>query len=321
MMVPGRRSRNVTVNGRDIGRRAQARAGARRASGTAALLAASLVLSAGCASESKGFYDREARVKFVNLKDADHLHLGVTDEHHQPIGEEDLDGGVTGVKLRFSGVTGMIYIKITIHYASGDECTIEVMADLEKADEVVVTIPLVCPTPPPDAGPPPTPTPDAGPDATPDLGPPPDCEKYCMVMHDHCPSVYLSPAECLTTCHAFGWPNGPEQSVENDLSCRMMIAMAAPTPDALNFCLAAGPSGGTLCGNICDNVCKATALVCPMGVAACLATPCDKNKAGPIRAESGDTAECRVHWLTVAAQDQGQSCARLLPESPDYPCH
>jgi hypothetical protein len=323
----------MTVRGCDERCRPPVLGGTAAANVATALLGALLLVGAACDTKD---YDREAVLNFKNAAEGDSFRVKVRDAaDNREIGEQEIGAGVTGVRVRFTGLNGDLKITIVVHHLNGQVCaSFEVEVKSKGSFELTLDVATFTCTLPPDAGTPPPPdagppAPDAQPDTTPDwmpdLGPPPECQEYCTVMADRCPSVYLTPAECLNTCQAFGWPSGPPDSFKNDLGCRMAIAKAAPKPDELAWCRAAGPSGGNYCGAICRNLCETTAAVCPGALPggsleSCLAAPCDPYKTGPIRAESGDTNDCRFHWLSVAAQDGRQSCARLAPDAPDYPC-
>jgi hypothetical protein len=294
----------------------------------AATLLIAIVLAA-CSSPANG-YDREGLLTIMNAKEGDIFGVNVKDIDGKEIGQQDAGAAVRGVRLRFRGSDGYLKISVSVHHVTGEECVSVELEVKSKGDfELAVDVnDFGCaPMLPPDAGAPllPDAGPDLQPDATPDLGPSPECQQYCTVMHDKCPSVYLSEAECHTTCQAFGWTEGAPGNAQNTLSCRIALAAKATQPDDPQFCRYAGPSGGNACGLICRDLCETTARVCPAQLTggsldSCYAAPCDPSKVGSIRAESGDTLDCRFHWLTVAAMDQGQSCARLTPEAPNWPC-
>jgi hypothetical protein len=316
----------MTVKGCDMRRCSGRPAGTARTSLGACLLAA--VLLAACSSPVKDF-DREGLLRFDNLEKGDAVQVRVTDQDKNELMPQNAEPGASLVRLRFKGVGGgALTIKVVVTHLDGTVCeSVELTVKAEGSFELSFDLAsrANCALPP-DAGIPPDAQPDVQPDlqpdlqpdGSPDLGPSPECQQYCTVMRDRCPSVYETDPECLTTCQGFAWLAHDPRA--NDVTCRIATAKAAPKPDDEASCRAAGPSGGNFCGLLCRNLCEATAQVCPGALPggsleSCLRAPCDPTKIGPIRSETGDTLDCRFHWLTVAARDK-QSCAKLAPDGP-----
>jgi hypothetical protein len=331
MMVAYRRSRNMADRSRDLRRiTSLPRAGGGRVVG-ALVLVALLGAGATAGSAAPTEYDQEAVLKFQGAKEGDTFKVEVAGT------ERPVRAGATQVRVRLSGIGGEVEIKVTVKHASGTECSLTIKLKTKGYFEFTLDLDDFICADSPDAGAPSGPeagvdgpdvSPDASPDSSPDTAPPPspECENYCTVMGDRCPSVYLTKPECLATCRAFDWPADPPGTFQNSIACRVASARMAPAPDDLLACYHAGPSGGDVCGRICRVFCEAAAMICPRALpggslASCLAAPCNIPTQPVLRAESGDTLDCRIHWLGVAAMDGKQSCARLEPGAQDFPCH
>lgn len=110
----------------------------------------------------------------------------------------------------------------------------------------------------------------------------------------------------------------------NTLGCRQYHTGAA-AGDAVTHCPHAGPSGGGACGAICEGFCDVATVVCPnefKDKASCT-TSCEgwTSNMMPYNTSftSGNTTECRLYHLSVAATDATQAmthCPHTITQSP-----
>lgn len=170
--------------------------------------------------------------------------------------------------------------------------------------------------------------PDGGP-VSPDVVPfVLDCAAYCGAVAAGCAEFppYASPESCLAVCQAL--PLGTSgEATGNNVSCRYGRALLAAEegPQRAARCLAAGPSGGGVCGQPCEAYCALAAGLCPGAVpagscaAACAAFPTDASTG----ATTGDSLACRMTALLDgrcedAAPSGGAAC--IEPPPPGDTC-
>ncbi len=163
-----------------------------------------------------------------------------------------------------------------------------------------------------------------------------ECEAYCNDVMSACADQhagYLDRASCVLTCDAL--PRG-EASLQNTVECRAQkAAIAVTTKEPASDCPSAGPFGIGACGSTCEAYCSLLAQLCPAEVAA--VTDCTQSCKALAESKvydlskltSGDTLECRIHYLTLAAGDPeqcknasvlprpGSACVDPLDAAPD----
>lgn len=158
--------------------------------------------------------------------------------------------------------------------------------------------------------------------------PAPTCTEYCQHIQSVCGDAglpnaqYANLASCVLFCSVAGQlAAGTGDDVQGDtVGCRDHWATQAElTGDAATYCPMAGPSGGGVCGGWCDNYCHLALASCTGGNAvyaddascqqACAALPAS-GKAG---ATTGDTVQCRLHYLELAGMDGETSATQHCP--------
>ena len=180
---------------------------------------------------------------------------------------------------------------------------------------------------PADAGPQDAGPQDAGPEedleppvdvSLPDSGPTaPSCEAYCDAVMTACPAgdvteQYQSLGECFDLCdYAAKWPAGKlGDTTGNTIGCRLYHAGAALTKPALH-CVHAGPTGGGVCGSLCEVYCDLAGKSCAglyADDAACKAACAKLPADGLPTATTGDSLQCRLSHLALAAFDAEGEC-------------
>ncbi|HRI64880.1 MAG TPA: hypothetical protein PK156_11580 [Polyangium sp.] len=138
-------------------------------------------------------------------------------------------------------------------------------------------------------------------------------EMYCAAIMTNCTGAnaqYPSMDSCLSAAEAF--PAGMAADTTGDsLACRAYHSTAAGQ-DAATHCVHAGPSGGgdMFCGVTCEGFCDIAMAECPTqwpgpDKAACM-TACGMIMSNNMKYNtsftSGNTIECRLYHLSVAAQ-------------------
>ncbi len=166
-------------------------------------------------------------------------------------------------------------------------------------------------------------------------GPQPDCTAYCTQVTESCTGAhaqYESRAECLELCQRLP-AGGPGDTETNSLACRQYYAGSPARTSAGDYCLAAGPFGGGVCGDRCIAFCALTLSVCspdggaapaPYGSYADCQTACagyryldggaDGGGEPPDGPEHGNTLNCRLFHVRAAVHD-GTGCADLGADS------
>ena len=164
----------------------------------------------------------------------------------------------------------------------------------------------------------------------------PTCAEYCAKIADTCQSgdgggsfaQYPSTAACLTWCSSTAaWPAGTTGATTgNTIACRLYHAGAAAA-DPATHCPHAGPTGGNICGSWCENYCQLMAKNCTGGntvydPATCMTRCATIPTNGAANDTSGNTVQCRITQLGLAAGDAATYCpnARIASELPSGPC-
>ena len=140
---------------------------------------------------------------------------------------------------------------------------------------------------------------------------------------------YGSRSECLEFCARLP-PGDAGDKAADTVACRQFYAGGPARTDALSYCLAAGPFGGTVCGDRCPVFCELAISSCPpTGNAAPFASYPDCQSAcigfkyrddadgggeRPDGPTSGATLNCRLYHLRSAVHD-GSGCAELGVDS------
>jgi hypothetical protein len=162
------------------------------------------------------------------------------------------------------------------------------------------------------------------------------CADYCGKIAMTCQSgdggatlaQYPSTAACLTYCTTTAaWPAGTTgATVGNTVACRLYHAGAAAA-DPVTHCPHAGPTGGDVCGSYCENYCQLMAKNCTGGDAVYDAATCMTKCAtiptnGSANDTSGNTIQCRITQLGLAAADPALNCphAKTASDLPGGPC-
>ena len=175
-----------------------------------------------------------------------------------------------------------------------------------------------------DAGPTMT---DAGPTMT-DAGPAgtaATCADYCDNAMANCTganAVYVNRAECEAICGGFGWEAGDPVTVSgplngNTIGCRTYHSGAPAGEDPVLHCPHGGPTGADMCGSPCETYCTAALSLCTGDdalygdMAECMTTCGTLDDTADIGVVSGDSVQCRIYHLGVAATtgDTAMHCA------------
>ena len=164
-------------------------------------------------------------------------------------------------------------------------------------------------------------------------GPQPDCTSYCEQVMGSCTgphAQYASHTECLELCQRL--PAGDAGDTEtNSLACRQYYAGSPARTSAGDYCLAAGPFGGGVCGDRCIAFCTLTLGACspdagraPYGSYPDCQTSCsgfpyrdggaDGGGEPPNGPEKGNTLNCRLFHVRSAVHD-GTGCVDLGADS------
>jgi hypothetical protein len=165
-------------------------------------------------------------------------------------------------------------------------------------------------------------------------GPEPSCAKYCDLVMDACTgqhAQYASRTECLELCARL--PEGDAGDDEsNTVACRQYYAGSPARTNAGEYCLAAGPFGGGVCGERCIAFCGLSLDACspggsgaaPYGNYPDCQTACqgfayqdggtDGGGERPDGPKKGDTLNCRLYYVRSAVHD-GSGCANIAADS------
>lgn len=171
---------------------------------------------------------------------------------------------------------------------------------------------------------------------------PPTCEDYCQAVQGACGDAgaataqYDDEAACLAFCgdQAALAPGAAGDAGGNTIGCRMTFAQAAASAmagggEGTTECLAAGPTGGNLCGSWCDNYCHMALENC-LGddalyadMAQCINTCATFPSTGQPGDLTGDTAQCRIAHLALAGastEAPGDHCPQGSADSTANAC-
>ena len=148
----------------------------------------------------------------------------------------------------------------------------------------------------------------------------PDCPTYCTAIMTACTAAraqYDSMQNCLDSCGTL--PVGTAgASSGNSLGCRATHAEMAKT-DPATHCEHAGPAGAGACGTLCEGFCAIGVAKCATQwpTAGACATACGNFTNTPPYAvpESGNTAQCRLYHMTMAATLPGGHCSHTMTTS------
>jgi hypothetical protein len=140
---------------------------------------------------------------------------------------------------------------------------------------------------------------------------------YCDTVTALCPGVFTDTDACLSHCWLWAkLPVGGEATYEaNSIACRGTHA----TSDQADTCDFAGPSGGGQCGSWCDNYCHLALQNCTGdhtlygSLAECAAACALFPTHGAEGDEDGDTVQCRIHFLGLAASMPGVTEGAYCP--------
>ncbi len=152
------------------------------------------------------------------------------------------------------------------------------------------------------------------------IGPSP-CGSYCGQMQEICLDFNIFPEEgfrdaCVSACLAY-----PNTGIAGDTSgdtfqCRQRAALAARN-DPSTFCPQAAPDGGGVCvagRSLCDTYCDLASANCTgdntiyTSLASCQSACAGFRTDGDNNDTTGDTLQCRLNRLEVAAGDPGREC-------------
>jgi len=166
-------------------------------------------------------------------------------------------------------------------------------------------------------------------------GPEPDCTTYCEQVMGSCTgphAQYASASQCHELCQRL--PAGDAGDTKNNtLACRQYYAGSPARTSAGDYCLAAGPFGGGVCGDRCIAFCALTLGACspdagpapyesyPACQTACagysyLDGGADGGGEPPDGPTTGNTLNCRLFHVRSAIHD-GSGCADLGPDAGD----
>ena len=165
----------------------------------------------------------------------------------------------------------------------------------------------------------------------------PTCAAYCAKIQMNCTAAsgdaggnaqYMDAATCNTYCtSAAGWPAGMTGATSgNTIGCRLYHAGAAAADPVLH-CPHAGPTGGDTCGSWCDNYCQLMAKNCTgsnavYDAATCMTKCATIPTSGQVNDAAGNTIQCRIYHLGVAATDPVLHCphSKTAADLPNGPC-
>lgn len=151
----------------------------------------------------------------------------------------------------------------------------------------------------------------------------PSCDAYCADAMSHCAGGFQQfPDEASCKAFCATWSIGDAAKHQGDtVACHAYHAGAPAQGDPDPHCYHAGPSGDGQCGaTACDDFCAAAVQLCtgPQEVwkdeASCK-TDCVGFAASghgfSTDAKTGDTLECRLYQLTVAATHPVGHCSSV----------
>ena len=153
------------------------------------------------------------------------------------------------------------------------------------------------------------------------MGALPSCQDYCTAIQANCTAAlqqYANMQNCLDSCANF-MVGALSDTSGNTVGCRLYHAQQSAGGGASTHCRHAGPGGGGMCGpTICAGFCAIAPNECPtQWPAGTCSTACAaENVAGNYStASAGDSIECRLYHLTMAATDPGGHCGHTTPQN------
>ena len=142
---------------------------------------------------------------------------------------------------------------------------------------------------------------------------PGDCDVYCDIIQAACgdsgaaDSQFADRPACMAWCRDLAGPPGGQTDDPggNTVGCRTREARLAQV-DAPGHCMAAGPTGGGVCGTLCENYCDLAERNC-VGQSTlyserdeCLLVCLGIAATGKVGDQSGDSLQCRMNHLLTA---------------------
>jgi hypothetical protein len=160
------------------------------------------------------------------------------------------------------------------------------------------------------------------------------CSTYCDAVLANCTgglSVYASRETCMGVCSQLrlaGKTGTPNDQSGNTVHCRLTQARSAKsTGEPTDYCFAAGPGGGNICGTNCEGYCVLLQQTCPLefataqfnnSVAYCLTNACPSiptlDAGFNDEQQSGNNINCRLYHVSAANAD-GQAAGTHCPHA------
>jgi hypothetical protein len=165
------------------------------------------------------------------------------------------------------------------------------------------------------------------------------CATYCDAVMAGCTgafSAYASRETCMGVCNQLrlaGKTGTPGDQSGNTVQCRLTQAKSAKsTGEPADYCFAAGPGGGDICGTNCEGYCVLLQQTCPIefstaqfnnSVAYCLTNACPSiptlDAGFNAEQQSGNNINCRLYHVSAANADSqapGTHCPHAAGASP-----
>jgi hypothetical protein len=158
---------------------------------------------------------------------------------------------------------------------------------------------------------------------------PASCTALCLsagtALCDDTVGAYAAgtcPSYCASSA---GWAVGTvDTSGGNSIACRQHYAQLVEqgTTSRAAGCPNAGPSGNDVCGTWCDNYCQLALRNCTgpnelyADVPSCMAACSGLASTGQPGDQTGDSVQCRIYHLGIAATDPATFCAHGAAVSP-----
>lgn len=154
------------------------------------------------------------------------------------------------------------------------------------------------------------------------------CANYCAEVTKNCTGgnqQYGSEQLCNTYCESGSqMPKGAVGSTSgNYVGCRAYHATKAKDDPGFH-CPYAGPTGGNTCGSWCDVYCQLTETNCQGQYAlypetdVCLDVCSFFATEGALKAEQGDSVQCRIYYAGRAGMDGEPSAASQCPLAAEW---
>jgi hypothetical protein len=153
------------------------------------------------------------------------------------------------------------------------------------------------------------------------------CTSYCTTIMDACGDTpqYANQRGCEDHCTSYaGLPLGNEgEQSGNTVACRLYHATVASATTPELHCPHAGPTGGNVCGSWCENYCFLALRNCPMlfgdgGEERCQQECGQIPDDGESGDQSGDTVQCRMHYLGLAGTEPPLSAMTFCPAGQPF---